>query len=74
MRQAINDKDHNTATEEETTKKQKCKEKKKGWNWCHEHIVKSISFWIDEECLYKTTAAGYKDKNKRLNALKRGFN
>ena len=27
MRQAINDKDDNTVTEEETTKKQKCKRK-----------------------------------------------
>ena len=41
MRQAIN-KDNNNATEEETTKNQKCKEKKKVWNWCHEHIVKLI--------------------------------
>ena len=33
MWQEINDKDGNTATEEETRKKQKCKRKKKGWNW-----------------------------------------
>ena len=49
----------------------KKKEKKKSWTWCHDQIVKLIPLWEDEPCLYKTTSADYKDKDKRLNALVR---
>ena len=44
MRQSINDKDGNTATEEETTKKQKCKRKKERLELVNIHGLNSRTF------------------------------
>ena len=45
--------------------------KKKSWVWCHDHVTTLIPLWEAEPCLYKTTSADYKIKDKRQNALTR---
>ena len=43
----------------------------KAWYWTHDQVMRLITLWEKEECLYRSSWSEYKDKGKRTNALER---